>query len=68
MTEPIPEPILDAVREAMAAFREGAAAQEEYRRAFSLLADRKAEERERAAHLAIHASMSRLRRTIRENS
>lgn len=68
MTEPIPEPILDAVRDAMAAFREGAAAQNEPRKAFHILADRKAEERQRAAHKAIGVSMARLRRTIRENT
>ena len=68
VNEPIPEPILNAVRDAMAAFREGAAAQNEPRKAFHILADRKAEERQRAAHKAIGVSMARLRRTIRENS
>lgn len=52
MTEPIPEPILDAVRDAMAAFREGAAAQNEPRKAFHILADRLAHEPARLVRLA----------------
>lgn len=69
MTEPIPEPVLDAVRESLAAFRAGQDVLDAREHVGgSYLKQRKQQEAERQADIRIRIASARLRRTIRENA
>lgn len=67
MTEPIPEPVLDAVRESLAAFRAGREVLDGREHVgASYRKRRKQQEAEREADIRIRIASARLRRAIRE--